>query len=157
MFFVLPPVGLSCASQALHWQPIVLLLKYARWRLSTNTGLAADTGAPADTEVHSCLIARSTHSAIHDNTLQLHCRDHDDTAGYRLPADKSFCPKRRRSGWSGIGCRLIYSSSGIPYLVLSCEHDEALSSHIHWSLPMQEFSSSEQAAWRPYSEFHRHN
>jgi hypothetical protein len=31
-------------------------------------------------------------------------------------------------------------------MVLSCEPDEALSSHIQWSLAMQEASSSEQAA-----------
>jgi hypothetical protein len=35
-------------------------------------------------------IAWSTHWAIHDNTFQLHCRDHDDTAMYRLPAINHF-------------------------------------------------------------------
>jgi hypothetical protein len=102
-------------------------------------------------------IAPSTHSAMHDNTLQLHCRDHDDTAEYRLPADKTFCPRRRRHGWSGIGCRPIHTSSRILYLVLSCEHDEALISHIQWSLPLQEAFSFEHAARRPHSEIHRHN
>jgi hypothetical protein len=58
MFFILSLVGLSCAPQALHWQPIVLLLKCAR--SSADIGSVADIGAPADTEapadieVHSC-------------------------------------------------------------------------------------------------------
>jgi hypothetical protein len=107
--------------------------------------------------VGSRAIARSTHWAIYENTLQLHCRDHDNTAGYQLPANKSFCPSRRRSGWSGIGCRPIHSSTRIPYLVLSYERDEVLSSHIQLSLAMQEASSSEQATRRPDSELHRHN
>jgi hypothetical protein len=77
--------------------------------------LAYHFGSISTAIVGSWPIAPSTHLAIHE---------------YLLPADKSFFPTRRRHGCSGIGCRPIHSYSKILYLVLSCEHDEVLISHI---------------------------
>jgi hypothetical protein len=104
--------------------------------------LAYHFGSISTAIVGSKPIAPSIHPAIHE---------------YRLPANNSFFPTRRRHGCSGISCRPIHSCNRILYLVLSGEHDEALISHIQWSLPLQEASSFEQAARRPYFELHRHN
>ena len=127
--------------------------------------------------VSSRRIVLLAHLTIHCNIHQLHCRDYNDNTVYQLSADKIFGHRRLLHCRSGIDCQpiahlalhivsmVIVLSVGSRYIraeecylwLRACQEDEALISHILYSLVLQEASSIEQAARGPNSQFRRHN